>query len=409
MLNTRSIVGFAAAACVALSCAQASARTIKGTIWCAGADPECGQDAQPGPEILENVVVGLCDGDGNPLQDNGVDVTTTTDDEGNYRFTDLVRFDPIVVFTVKILDDSMVPAGKELTTLNCLNTENGAGCAETDVPDPSVCAGGDLAEKSQTIDMAPVIPGCGTNVNGIDFVYCDIPVVCEGTIGDLVWIDQNGDGVKDAEENGLGDVRLVLCDGGGAEIASAITDADGNYLFEGLCAGDYCVKVDDSTIPEGLLPCGALGDSRADPYCTTLAADDSSDLTADFCYFRPEPPTGGEGCTPGYWKNRGRRIGDWELDPDATFESVFGNDVFSGQTLLDVLRLRGGGVNALGRHAVAALLNALSPNVDYGLTAAEVIDAFNDAVASGDADLIEATKDVFDELNNEGCPLGARR
>ncbi len=406
MLKTRTIVGFAATACVVLACSTASARTIRGTIWCAGADPDCGQDAQPGPEVLENVVVGLCDGDGNPLQDNGIDVTTTTDDMGEYRFTDLVRFDPIIVFTVKIIDDSMVPANKELTTLNCLNTENGAGCAETDVPDPSVCAGGDLAGKSQTVDMEPVIPGCGTNINGIDFVYCDVPDPCLGTIGDLVWVDENGDGVKDAGENGLPDVRLVLCDGSGAEIASAITDADGNYLFEGLCAGDYCVKVDESTVSSSLVACGELGDSRASPYCTTLADDNSSDLTADFCYFRPEPPTGGEGCTPGYWKNRGLRVGDWTLvSPDDLFVDVFGSDVFGDQTLLDILRIRGGGVNALGRHSVAALLNALSPDVSYGLTADEVIDAFNDAVDSGDADVIEGTKDVLDGLNNEGCPL----
>ena len=41
-------------------------------------------------------------------------------------------------------------------------------------------------------------------------------------------------------------------------------------------------------------------------------------------------------------------------------------------------------MNALARHAVAALLNAASPDVDFDFTTAEVIDLVQDAFASGD-------------------------
>lgn len=44
----------------------------------------------------------------------------------------------------------------------------------------------------------------------------------------------------------------------------------------------------------------------------------------------------------------------------------------AGMSLLDVLGQGGGGDKALGRHAVAALLNALSPSVDYPYTSAQV-------------------------------------
>jgi hypothetical protein len=71
-------------------------------------------------------------------------------------------------------------------------------------------------------------------------------------------------------------------------------------------------------------------------------------------------------------------------------------------TLLQVLNLGGGGLNALGRAAVAALLSAASPDVDYDLTVAQVISAFNTAYASG---VYEPTKDRLDALNNQGCPL----
>lgn len=117
----------------------------------------------------------------------------------------------------------------------------------------------------------------------------------------------------------------------------------------------------------------------------------------------PPPPPGGEGCTPGYWKQP-HHFGNWTApySPTTQFGDVFA-DAFPGKTLLDVVGQGGGGLIALGRHTVAALLNAASADVDYGMTTAEVIAAFNAAFASGD---YEAQKDAFEELNEQGCPLG---
>lgn len=121
----------------------------------------------------------------------------------------------------------------------------------------------------------------------------------------------------------------------------------------------------------------------------------------------PPPPTptptpgGGEGCTPGYWKQE-QHFDSWVgYSPNQAFDSVFA-DAFGSATLLEVLGLNGGGLNALGRHAVAALLSASSDDVDYDLTVQQVIDAFNAAYASGD---YETQKNIFDRLNNQGCPL----
>jgi hypothetical protein len=71
-------------------------------------------------------------------------------------------------------------------------------------------------------------------------------------------------------------------------------------------------------------------------------------------------------------------------------------------TLLQVLEQGGGGLNALGRHTVAALLNAASGGVDYALTPAEVISAFNAVFPGGD---YEALKNLFATQNEFGCPL----
>jgi hypothetical protein len=83
------------------------------------------------------------------------------------------------------------------------------------------------------------------------------------------------------------------------------------------------------------------------------------------------------------------------------FSAVF-EDAFPGMSLGEVVRLGGGGLNALGRHTVAALLNTASPDVDYALTAAQVISQFNAVYPGGN---YEALKNVFEGYNETYCPL----
>ncbi len=114
------------------------------------------------------------------------------------------------------------------------------------------------------------------------------------------------------------------------------------------------------------------------------------------------PDIGGDGCTPGYWKVKQH----WDSYPSpylptTRFGTVFAN-VFGSKTFVQVMSTGGGGIIALGRHTVAALLNAQNGSVDYGLTPAQVISMFNTAVASGD---YERTKNELALLNERGCPL----
>jgi hypothetical protein len=120
-------------------------------------------------------------------------------------------------------------------------------------------------------------------------------------------------------------------------------------------------------------------------------------------YNSVRPPSGGQGCTPGYWK-QAQHFGSWTAPyaPATAFGSVFAN-AFPGKSLLQILETNSGGLNALGRHSVAALLNAASADVDSGLSAQDVIDAFNAAFASGD---YETQKNIFEQMNEQGCPLG---
>jgi hypothetical protein len=114
------------------------------------------------------------------------------------------------------------------------------------------------------------------------------------------------------------------------------------------------------------------------------------------------PPAGGEGCTPGYWK-QSQHFDSWTgYNPNQLFVSVFGENAFPGMTLLQVLSQGGGGLKALGRHTVAALLNSASGNVDYQYTTAQVIAMFQAVFPGGD---YENLKNEFASENESGCPL----
>lgn len=127
---------------------------------------------------------------------------------------------------------------------------------------------------------------------------------------------------------------------------------------------------------------------------------------------------GQEGCTPGYWKNH---TDNWE---ETTPSNLVGN-LFSSApasvstlTLLEGLQAKGGsGVDGasriLTRAAVASWLNAAHEGLgfpwrryDTGLDGREaLVQAVNDAFASGDRQTMLALAAQLDDDNNLGCPL----
>jgi hypothetical protein len=67
-------------------------------------------------------------------------------------------------------------------------------------------------------------------------------------IGNLVWFDVNGNGVRDTGEPGIPNVTITLRDAGGNAITSTQTLADGSYAFSDLAPGSYSLRL---TIPAG--------------------------------------------------------------------------------------------------------------------------------------------------------------
>lgn len=120
----------------------------------------------------------------------------------------------------------------------------------------------------------------------------DLGVVGSNSLGDLVWLDRNGDGVQNASvigapEAGAAGVTVRLLDDAGTVIATTTTNDSGSYLFDGLFDGDYSVEF---VAPNGLSfpPAGQGGppeDSNADPdtgrTATVSLSGGSHDTTID--------------------------------------------------------------------------------------------------------------------------------
>jgi hypothetical protein len=122
-----------------------------------------------------------------------------------------------------------------------------------------------------------------------------------------------------------------------------------------------------------------------------------------------------QGCTPGYWK-QAQHLDSWVatgFSPNQTLESVFNVPNSYGldnYTLLQALSFRGGtetpaAARILLRAAVASLLNASQPHVDYPWSTSEVIADVNAALASGNRSTMLNLAAKLDKDNNLGCPL----
>lgn len=151
----------------------------------------------------------------------------------------------------------------------------------------------------------------GDNQNAVQYNFGEI----NGTIGDLVFLDQNLDGTFNGSDTGIAGVQVNLFTDlnnngsvdAGETMQSTTTDSNGNYLFTGLSVGtQYIVEVVDST--------GVLGSynsivgpnpgfnnnsQNSSGYVVNLSSGNSVNLTADFGYHQPDTGCVGSGCGGG--------------------------------------------------------------------------------------------------------------
>lgn len=186
-------------------------------------------------------------------------------------------------------------------------------------------------------------------------------------------------------------------------LADKTISAESQSFSYTVDAADICKTYDGSLLNTATVTTTATDGARFE----FLSASDDA-------WIRCEPSTngGGEGCTPGYWKQP-HHFDSWPagITPDTPYDSIFGRVItvrtkdaglVTGPTLLQALSAKGGNINTAARHSVAAYLNSVTTGVSYDLSSGEVISNLQSSVDNSDfGDLIEALVN----FNEQGCPL----
>ncbi len=200
-------------------------------------------------------------------------------------------------------------------------------------------------------DVGPVVFGTKAGTNTA-FGYICGPV-CSTTpptfnLGNLVWFDADGDGLKDVDENGISGVTVNLyADANndniadGAAVATTTTNASGNYNFTGLFTGNYIVGIiipngykagfinggdpDNNTDNDNNGLYLVSGEQRSKAITLSLSSEPTNDgdgnngnLTVDFGLIDPAtPPKGsGEKCFVGPSNPNVSAQTTWSINPD---------------------------------------------------------------------------------------------
>jgi len=185
-------------------------------------------------------------------ESNNLVSTTTSDKNGLYQFRDLLPARYHVGF-------SELPVGYEITVQNVQNDTKDSEDSDADVlTGETVVTILSEGENDVTWDMG---------------IYNSQ----RASIGDVVWYDDNKDGIQGTNEFGVDAVKVTLHRGDDSVVESTITDAKGNYKFGNLLPGEYYVVFSD-------LPVG---------YRATQAnnGSDAKDSDADVGTLRTETTT----------------------------------------------------------------------------------------------------------------------
>lgn len=120
----------------------------------------------------------------------------------------------------------------------------------------------------------------------------DFGMFLAGSIGDLVWVDLDHDGVADSGEPPIPNVTVTLRhagnDGvlntGDDSVASTTTSAAGIYVFDDVAIGNFVVTVDATTIPAGLSPVSDLDGTATGHTASGPLATGETKRDVDFGY-----------------------------------------------------------------------------------------------------------------------------
>jgi hypothetical protein len=193
-----------------------------------------------------------------------------------------------------------------------------------------------------------------------------------GGVCGIVFNDENNNGIQDAGETGIADVKVFvcqLCDG--TDTAEAYTGPDGTFTVLGF-EGPTTVAV---LIPTGTQasPPNAFGsDGVPDGNGFSVAVTTGDGSPTDFGFFTPAVSGPGTG-TPGYWKNHPDA---WPVD----VITVGGQTYTKAQAIAWLSKVGKDKTTTMFSSLVPAMLNVLAGN--DGSCVSATIAAANDWMAT---------------------------
>jgi len=210
---------------------------IGDTVWLDN-DKDGIQDAPADEPGVPDVAVTLYDNTTDtPITDeDGEPLTDVTDENGEYTFVDVPPGDYYVVFDLDTLPPNHIPTAPDQGDDDSADSD---ADPMTGVTSPTGVLNSD--EENLSLDMG-------------------IQLLANIQVGDIVWFDNNKDGVQDApaDEPGVPDIAVALYDattgepilGEDGTPLTDVTDENGDYLFEDLQPGNYYVVFDLGTLPQ---------------------------------------------------------------------------------------------------------------------------------------------------------------
>ena len=226
--------------------------SIAGNVY-EDADGDCVRDPDEVP--IANVLIELLDGNGSVV------ASTRTDAAGNYQFQNLRPG----TYTLR----ETQPAGY-------LQGGQKAGSE-----------GG----NDSVADLISAI-AIGSGVQALRYDFCEQrPASLEGK----VFADLNEDCILDPEESPIEGVRIELLNAQGQVVRTTLTNANGDYRFEGLVPGQYSVR---EVQPEGyfqggqMAPAGVADTSTVDLLANIMLRSGQSLRELDFCEVPPASISG---------------------------------------------------------------------------------------------------------------------
>ena len=174
---------------------------LDGTVW---------MDRGGEVESLAGALVTLTDGNGNPL------ASMTTGADGRFGFMRLMPG------TYRV------------------EAELPAGCVVVEPGDARLAEG--LVSIAKETNSRHGVSGDIAVVMGKDLAEMNVGAVLPGAVGDLCWLDLDGDGLQGMGEGGISGVKIELMRDG-TVIAETVTDQYGFYRFEDVYPATYTLAV----------------------------------------------------------------------------------------------------------------------------------------------------------------------